>query len=242
MANGRAGSNEPALSVCDPLSARVDVEAARRAGSRPASCSTPCASRTARVDGAETAATIGTPASSAFCDDLERGAPRHQQHVLGERQQPVHRSPADALSTALWRPTSSRTISSSPAASKSPPRAARRCGRTRAAPRAALRAAPRARPGSIAWPVRDRLGRDAAPRRCSPCRRCRRRRSRRSLRCQPGRRARARPQPDVDDAAVAVVRPALAHARDLVRARRSPRRAGSRARARRPGPASGSAS
>ena len=55
------------------------------------------ASRTARVEGAETAATIGNPASERLLDDLERDTAGDQQHVVVKRQPAVHRGAAHEL-------------------------------------------------------------------------------------------------------------------------------------------------
>ena len=55
------------------------------------------ADRTARPEGAETAATTGIPASQGLLHDLERCAAGHHQHMLGERQSSVERDAPDEL-------------------------------------------------------------------------------------------------------------------------------------------------
>ena len=51
------------------------------------------ASSIARLDGAETDATSGTPASQAFCTILERGPAADHEQPIGQRQAPLEQHP-----------------------------------------------------------------------------------------------------------------------------------------------------
>ena len=79
-----------------------------------------CASATASDDGADTAASTGTPAITAFCTSSNDARPEtiSTQPRAGTRS--CCSAQPSTLSTALCRPTSSRTTSGVPAAVKSP--------------------------------------------------------------------------------------------------------------------------
>ena len=118
---------------------------------------------------------IGTPATAAFWTISKLDPARDQQDPVLERQL-RGRGPGEptSLSSALCRPTSSRSATSAPVGvEQARRRAARRCARTRPARRAAR---PAARAGSRR---RDDRGRPGAARsgprrrRSTPCRRSR---------------------------------------------------------------------
>ncbi len=77
---------------------------------------TPCsaASSTASEDGADTAASTGTPAIAAFCTSSNDARPDTISTVPPSGTRPSSNAQPVALSTALCRPTSSRTTSGSP--------------------------------------------------------------------------------------------------------------------------------
>ncbi len=75
---------------------------------------------TASEDGAETAASIGIPAITAFCTSSKDARPLTIRTVPRSGSSPERRACPTTLSTALCRPTSSRRHSSSPSAEKSP--------------------------------------------------------------------------------------------------------------------------
>ena len=78
------------------------------------------ASSTASDDGAPTATRIGQPATDAFCTSSKDSRPLTQRSRLSSGSSPSRNAQPTTLSIALWRPTSSRTHSSSPSAVKSP--------------------------------------------------------------------------------------------------------------------------
>jgi hypothetical protein len=82
----------------------------------------PCssASSTASDDGADTAASTGMPAIAAFWTSSNDARPDTISTVPPSGTRPSNSAQPVALSTALCRPTSSRTTSSSPAAVKMP--------------------------------------------------------------------------------------------------------------------------
>ncbi len=82
----------------------------------------PCvwASSTARLDGAPTPASTGQPASAAFCTSSNESRPLTQITELRSGRRPWPKAQPTTLSKALWRPTSSRTQRSVPAASNRP--------------------------------------------------------------------------------------------------------------------------
>ena len=82
--------------IDDPLRARVDVHGRTRAGTRPASSRSPSASSTASDDGAETAASTGTPAITAFCTSSNDARPRDHQHAARRRHAAVAAAPSRA--------------------------------------------------------------------------------------------------------------------------------------------------
>ena len=67
-----------------------------------------CASSTASEDGAPTAATRAAR-DRRLLHELEREPPADAEDRVGERQQPSRNAQPTTLSSALWRPTSSRT-------------------------------------------------------------------------------------------------------------------------------------
>ena len=73
------------------------------------------ANSTARLDGAPTAAKIGTPAIAAFCTNSKLARPLTKRSESANGQRPIANCEPSTLSTALCRPTSSRTAMSSSA-------------------------------------------------------------------------------------------------------------------------------
>src|SRR5439155_1239342 len=78
------------------------------------------ASAIASADGAETPATVGIRAASAFCTISNEIRPDTSSACPDSGQRFSARLQPSTLSTALWRPTSSRAASSRPPASNSP--------------------------------------------------------------------------------------------------------------------------
>ena len=121
-------------------------------------------------DGADTPATSGSRAASAFCTISNEIRPDTSSTWPASGQRFSRRQKPSTLSTALCRPTSSRATSSVPVRDRTaPPRGDRPCARSRAArPRAAPAAAGTAPRRS----ARDRgsAARTRARSRSSPCR------------------------------------------------------------------------
>jgi hypothetical protein len=78
------------------------------------------ASSTASDDGAETAASTGTPAIAAFCTSSNDARPETISTWPAAGTRPCSSAQPSTLSTALCRPTSSRTTSGEPSAVNSP--------------------------------------------------------------------------------------------------------------------------
>ena len=71
-------------------------------------------------DGAETAATIGIRAASAFCIISKETRPLTKSMCFSKGQIPLRRAYPITLSRALWRPTSSRRQINFPSRSNKP--------------------------------------------------------------------------------------------------------------------------
>ena len=82
----------------------------------------PCsaASSAASDDGADTAASNGTPAIAAFCTSSNDARPDTSNTVPRNGIRPSSNAQPSTLSTALCRPTSSRTTRAVPSAVNSP--------------------------------------------------------------------------------------------------------------------------
>ena len=68
----------------------------------------------AKVEGAETDATIGIPPESAFCMISNEARPLTRRTCRSSGSYPSRNARPIVLSTALWRPMSSRTTFGSP--------------------------------------------------------------------------------------------------------------------------------
>ena len=80
------------------------------------------ASSTARLDGAPTATTTGQPATAAFWTSSKEIRPLRQRIASASGSRPSANAQPTTLSSALWRPTSSRRQRSSPSAVEEPRR------------------------------------------------------------------------------------------------------------------------
>ena len=109
---------------CAP--ARVHVAAGRRGRTRRASCPAVRAVSTASAVGALTATSDAEPGRPRLLHHLEARPPADEQPHPCAGSRPSSSSRPTTLSTALWRPTSSRTISGPPRRRRMPPRRAPR--------------------------------------------------------------------------------------------------------------------
>ena len=118
----RLGRAEAAARAADQQDARqrddaprlgVDVQRGRRARSRRASSLGRPRARPRGDDGAPTAASTGQPATAAFCTSSNERRPLTQRIEFASGSRPAWNAQPMTLSIALWRPTSSRTHSSS---------------------------------------------------------------------------------------------------------------------------------
>ena len=99
-----------------PTPARRRRSAAHRAPGRRAAGRTSRARSTARLDGADTATMPATPAATAFCTISNETRPLTTSRRSAAGNRPSSSARPITLSTALCRPTSSRTAMRSPAA------------------------------------------------------------------------------------------------------------------------------
>ena len=172
---------------------------------------------------------IGTPAIAAFWTISKLTRPRHDEDPVVERQRARQQLAPTSLSSALCRPTSSRTSTSSPSRREQRrPRAGRRCveGELGRAQRSgSARSTDRATTAGPA--AAGRSGRRS--RRSTPCRRCRNSPSpRNGARRRPTRRRqRLSRTMTVSSGWASAGRVADLDAVDLVVARSGPRSAGS---------------